>query len=150
MGLMQLLGSFVAGAAGWFALEFVGRPVRRFFDLRGEVLRQMAVFANVSARWKEVRDSVGAISGEREDMGLSAVENQRLEEAQRLLRDLASQMRAFTQNEWLAARIVRWLRFDPLKASAGLFGLSNVLDTHGGSRAFQTKTVEDALRIARV
>jgi hypothetical protein len=110
----------------------------------------MAVFANVRARWKELRDSVGASSGECEDMDLSAAEIQRLEEAQRLLRDLASQMRAFALNEWLAVRIARCLRFDALKASAGLFGLSNALDTYGDSRAFQMKTVEDALRIAPV
>jgi hypothetical protein len=30
MSMMQLLWSFIAGSAGWFALEFVGRPVRRF------------------------------------------------------------------------------------------------------------------------
>jgi hypothetical protein len=45
MSLMQLLWSFVADAAGWFALEFVGRPARRFFDFRGELIRQMAIFA---------------------------------------------------------------------------------------------------------
>jgi hypothetical protein len=150
MSAMQLIWPFVAGAAGWFVLEFVGRPVRQFFDLRGEVIRQMAVFANVRARWKEVRDSVGATSGEVEEMGLSDLEIQRLEEAQRLLRDLASQMRAFAQNEWLAVRIVRWLHYDPLKASGGLFGLSNALDTYGGNRAFQTKAVEGALHITPV
>jgi len=30
-----------------------GGPVRRFFDLRGEVVRRLTEFANVRAKWKE-------------------------------------------------------------------------------------------------
>jgi hypothetical protein len=57
-------------------------------------------------------------------------------------------MRAFAQNEMLAMRVVSALGYDAMKASAGLFGISNSLDTYGGNRAFQKRTVEDALRFS--
>jgi len=50
-----------------------------------------------------------------------------LEEAEGVFRDLASQMRAFAQNEILAV----WIRYDPVMASAGLIGMSNSLATYG-------------------
>jgi len=55
----------------------------------------------------------------------------RLEEAEGVFRDLASQMRAFAQNEILAVWIVKLLRYDPVMASAGLIGMSNSLATYG-------------------
>ena len=51
----------------------------------------------------------------------------RLQEAEGVFRDLASQMRAFAQNEILAV----WIRYDPVMASAGLIGMSNSLATYG-------------------
>jgi len=50
-----------------------------------------------------------------------------LEEAEGVFRDLASQMRAFAQNEILAV----WIQYDPVMASAGLIGMSNSLATYG-------------------
>ena len=49
-----------------------------------------------------------------------------LEEAEGVFRDLASQMRAFAQNEILAV----WIRDDPVMASAGLIGMSISLATY--------------------
>jgi hypothetical protein len=136
----------VAGIIGWIASSFIAGPLRKFFDLRGEVIRRLTEFANVRARWKEVRDDSEATASEVE-VALSDDEIARLEEAQRVLRDLASQMRAFAENEGLAMTLVRLLRYDAMKASAGLIGLSNEYDTYGGSRAFQRRTIETALRI---
>ncbi|MBI4275508.1 MAG: hypothetical protein HY659_12505 [Rhizobiales bacterium] len=147
MIIFEVILPIAAVVAGWIAMEFVGRPVRKFFDLRGEVIRRMTQFANVRARQKEVRDDVGATSGNVELLDLSDKENARLEEAQSVLRDLASQMRSFADNELLAVRIVRLLRYDPQNASAGLIGLSNSIDTFGGNKAFQIKTIEKALRL---
>ena len=42
------LSDVLLGAMGWVALEFVGRPIRSFFDLRRETRRQMFFLANVS------------------------------------------------------------------------------------------------------
>src|SRR5438128_2462148 len=93
LALGSAFGGAVGAALGWTASSFVGGPVRKFFDLRGEVIRRLTEFANVSARWKEVPDDSGATSGEVHAMDLSDKEIARLEEAQRVLRDLASQMR---------------------------------------------------------
>jgi hypothetical protein len=79
---LQAVGSFAAAAFAWVALEFVGRPLRKFFDLRGEIIRRLIEFTNIRARWKEIPDSSGAISGEREALDLSEAEIARLEEAQ--------------------------------------------------------------------
>ena len=146
------IGSILAGSVGaaatWTVLNFVGIPARKFIDLRGEVVRRLVEFANVRSRWKEVRDDVGATSGERDEIKLSDREIARLEEAQRVLRDLAAQMRAFATNETMAMWVVRWiLRFNPEKASAGLIGLSNDYDTSGGRKAFHRSAVHEALRI---
>jgi len=46
----QVIGSFLAAALGWVVLEFVARPLRKFYDLRGEVIRRLTEYANVSPR----------------------------------------------------------------------------------------------------
>src|SRR6266852_3162227 len=120
--------SFAAAVIGWLTLEFVGRPFRRFYDLRGEIISRLVQFSNVSPRWKEIPDDVGAVSGNREELPLSEEAIERLHEAENVLRDLASQLRAFALNETLGGYAVRLLGYDPLTASGGLFGLSNSLD----------------------
>jgi predicted DsbA family dithiol-disulfide isomerase len=142
--VLSTIGAVVIAALYWVARHFIGDPVRNFRALRSEVIRRLAQFANVRAQWKQNRDD----PNEREQVTLSEEEQKRLAEAESIFRDLASQMRAFAQNEWLAMIVVRlFLRYDPMKASAGLFGLSNTIDTYGGSRAFQNKTIREALRI---
>jgi len=64
-----------------------------------------------------------------------------IEEVQRTIRDLASQIRAFAENEPLAVWFVRW-RYDPMKASAGLIGLANSHDTYGKAKAFQRQLLQ--------
>lgn len=135
--------SFVTGIVGWFAAGFIGRPIRRFFDLRGEVIRRWAQLANVGARWKEVRGEPGQV----EEFDLPERGIARLEEAQDIFRDLAAQMRSFAQNEPLAMWLLkRFTRYDPEAASSALFGVSNTLDTYGAARAAKKKAVEDALQ----
>jgi hypothetical protein len=146
LALGSAFGGAIGATLGWTVSSFVGAPVRKFFDLRGEVIRRLTEFANVKARWKEISDDVGATSGQLEDMQLSEVEITRLEYAQDVLRDLAAQMQAFAENEPLALWLVR-LRYDPAGASKGLIGLSNTFDTYGGSKHFQRTTLETALRI---
>ncbi len=141
-------GGALGATVGWFASAFIGGPIRKFFDLRGETIRRMTEFANIRARYKEVPDDSGAISGDVHTLELSDQEIARLENAQHTLRDLAAQMRAFADNETIAVRVIRLLRYDPARASAGLIGFSNCLDTYGGSKAFHKKTIEAALRIS--
>src|ERR1700683_2958281 len=127
-------------ARHWIATSFVGGPVRKCFDLRGEVVRRLTEFGNVGARWK------GSRAPPNEIMDRSAKEIARVEDAQRVFRDLASQMRAFAENEFLAMKLVR-LWYDPRNASDGLIGFSTELDTYGESRASRRKPIETALRI---
>jgi hypothetical protein len=44
-------------------ISFVGRPLRKFYDLRGEVFRRLTEFANVRARLREIPDDTGEASG---------------------------------------------------------------------------------------
>jgi hypothetical protein len=69
-----------------------------------------------------------------------------LADARKTVRDLASQFRAFAYNETYALRFARVLGYDPLKASEGLFGLSNSLETYGGERVAHRKIVQTALK----
>jgi hypothetical protein len=142
--ILETIGSLVVGAIGaglgWGATEFVARPIRRFFDLRGEIIRRIAQYANVPARYKDMRN------GTKEELPLGKDELARLREAQGVVRDLAAQMRGFAHNETLA----RWallLRYDPREASEGLFGLSNDMDTYGDDRLRRRKMISKALRI---
>ena len=144
--LASLAAGILGAVIGWVALTFAGTPVRKFFDLRGEVIRRLTEFANVKARRKEVSDDAdGSVEVERFD--LSDKEIARLEQAQSVFRDLGSQMRSVAENEIMAVWILRVLRYDSLKASAGLIGLSNCFDTYGSNKRFQKKTIEAALRI---
>jgi hypothetical protein len=53
-------------------------------------------------------------------------------------------MRAFALNDYLAALIVR-LRYDPLKASAALLGVSNTLHEYGAGREAAQRALEKEL-----
>ena len=126
---------------------FVGRPIRNFFDLRGEIIRRMAQFANVRLPWKERRDDPDKL--EAMEPKLSAKEEARLNEAQEMLRDLASQMRSFALNEALAVRLLKY-SYDPFEASARLFGLANRFDRYGESKLAMSRAIEKALRFKNV
>jgi hypothetical protein len=45
--ILSTIGGAVGAAVVWAVSSFVGGPVRRFFDLRGEVVRRLTEFANV-------------------------------------------------------------------------------------------------------
>jgi hypothetical protein len=144
----QVIGSFFAAALGWVTLEFVGRPLRRFYDLRGEVIRQLTGYANLSPRWRKIPDDVGAVSGNREDLGLSKEEIARLEKAQEVLRDLASQLVAFASNETCAQYAAKAIGYDPQRAAAGLIGLSNTIHTiDPKGLSFHRKAIIEGLRL---
>jgi hypothetical protein len=56
---VQVIGSFFAAALGWVILEFVGRPLRKFYDLRGEVIRRLTHHSFVSGprHWRRLAPS---------------------------------------------------------------------------------------------
>jgi len=137
---------FVLGTIGaivaWLTTEFIGRPFRRFFDLRSETARRLVPFDNVFARMRMV-DGL-----HREPIELSPSQDARLTEAENIFRDLASQMRAFTQAEPIAASIVKHVcRYDAWDASRALIGYSNEISTEGPMRASFKAQVGKLLRI---
>jgi hypothetical protein len=83
--ILTLVGGFVSGAVGWFASAFLTGPLRKFFDLRGEVVRQMARFANALPRWRELPNDPSKL--ERADPQPSKEDEARLDEAKKTLRD---------------------------------------------------------------
>ena len=143
--LLQLIG-FVVAAVAWVVVEFFGRPLRKFYDLRGEAIYLLAQTANVPARFKEIPGNVGQV----EVQDIMGEETAIIKEAQSKLRDLASRSRAFAGNETYALRFLLWRGYDPMKASAGLFGLSGSIATYGSDKAFQKKTIEEALSLEDV
>jgi len=138
------IGVFLLGGVGWLVTSFVGRPVRQFVDLRGEVIQRSVLYGNVAALQQESPD------GSVKQIDLSDEEIKRLREAEGVFRDLAARMRAFALNERMAVWLVR-LRYDPWEASEALLGVSNTLHKYGGTRADAWKALERALgfRITR-
>jgi hypothetical protein len=127
------------GAVGWFALELIGRPIRKFFDLRRTVRLQLPFLANVPA--PQPRET--CVTSEQIRQYDTDLKNAR--EAQRTLRDLASQILAYAESERAACIAIRPFGFDPSSAGIGLIGLSNTLDRHGTDRTGFRKNVERAL-----
>ena len=141
--ILDTIGSLglaaIAGGVGWAATEFVARPIRRFFDLRGEVIRRMAQYAILTVQTDKEGHEVEI-----------AVTEDAFREAESVTRDLAAQMLAFAYNETFARSIlVHVLRYDPREASEGLFAIS--WNTRAGSSLTNPprERVAKALRIDR-
>jgi hypothetical protein len=139
--------SVVAGGFGaslvWVVSTFFGTPLRKFFDLRGDIIRQLTNFANVRAACKEDRVDGGLKPVE----GFTPEDAAKLNQAQSALRDLASQLRAFSENEPFAMVVIRLLRYNPLVASADMIGLSNAYGTYGGDKAHFRQALKKSLRL---
>jgi hypothetical protein len=102
----------------------------------------MILYDNVRARWREA-DSIAVPS---DDKDLTPDNVERLQEAENQYRDLASQVRAFADTQSPSCVILRWFGFDARKASSGLMGLSNTINTYGKTRAFHKQVINEALK----
>jgi hypothetical protein len=134
------LGPIALALLSWVIFNTIGKPLLRFFDLRTEVRRVMVLYDNVRARWREA----GALAVADDDMTPDNIE--RLQEAENQYRDLASQVRAFADTQSPTCVVLRWLGFDLRKASSGLIGLSNTLNTYGKGRASYKEAINAAMR----
>ena len=134
--LLSGLSVLALGAFGWIALEFIGRPIRLFLDLRREIRRQMFFLANVAV---PIEYSVDYLN-----------ELKRMEDAQKVLRDLGAQAMALGESESLASTVLKILGFDSFAAGSSLIGLSNSLPKYGVERAEHRKAVETALRLHKM
>ena len=137
---VYLLTIAATGAFVWFALEFVGPPIRNFFDLRRSVRDQMLLLGNVPA--PQPRETCVTS----EQIRRYDIELKNVREAQRILRDLGSRLLAFGESETAARIAIKPFGFDPSTAGRNLTGLSNTLDRYGADRAVFRKNVEKALR----
>jgi hypothetical protein len=139
---MSNLGTIAVALFSWIVFNTIGKPLLRFFDLRTEVRRAMILYGNVRARWREAGDVAVAVAVD--DMTPDNFD--RLQEAENQYRDLASQVRAFADTQSPTCVVLRWLGFDLRKASSGLIGLSNTLNTYGKSRAFHKEAISVAMK----
>jgi hypothetical protein len=116
------------GAFGWFALEFIGRPIRSFFDLRLQARQQMLFLANVSLPEKRMFMTLETKQEYDEVVG-------RVREMRRILRELGSKMLAFGESEWWANLFLSAVGYDAPAAGSALIGFSNSVDEYGEDRA---------------
>jgi len=137
---VNLLTVAATGGFGWFALQFLGRPIRNLSDLRRLVRHQMSFLANVPA--PQPRETCVTFEQiQRYDADLKNVRK-----TQRILRDLGSRLLAFGESETAACIAIKPFGFDPSRAGRNLVGLSNTLDRYGADRTAFRKNVEKALR----
>ena len=140
--MISNFGPIAVAFISWIVFNTIGKPLLRFFDMRTEVRRTMILYDNVRARWRGRDDFHVSASSD----GMTPDNFERLLEAENQYRDLASQVRAFADTQSPTCVVLRWLGFDVRKASSGLIGLSNTLNTYGKTRSFQKQTINEALK----
>jgi hypothetical protein len=134
------LGTIAIALLSWIVFNTIGQPLLRFFDLRTEIRRVMVLYDNVTAR----RRDAGALAVADGDMTPDNFD--RLQEAENQHRDMASQVRAFADTQSPTCVVLRWFGFDLRKASSGLLGLSNTLNTYGKGRASHKESINAAMK----
>jgi hypothetical protein len=100
----------------------------------------MVLYDNVTARR---RDAV-ALAVAVDDMTPDNFD--RLQEAENQYRDMASQARTFADTQSPTCTVLCWFGFDLRKASSGLLGLSNTLNTYGKGRASHKASINAAMK----
>src|SRR4051794_5490276 len=99
---MTVTGIFiglVTAVAGWAALQFLGRPLTRFFEIRTSVFRALAKFND-------------PVPGEQDN----AAKNEFL--------DSAADLVAFAENESFACWLLGFVNISPRSAASSLQNLS--------------------------
>ena len=135
---VSLVTIAAAGVLGWIVLELLGKPIRAFFDLRDQVRAQLLLLAMLKPR-----ETISTSLEIRQyDMALKAGR-----EAQRILRDLGSQMLAFSESEIAACNWIAAFGFDAVAAGRGLIALSNINYRSRADCAGFSRKIEEALRL---
>lgn len=112
---LTVLWPVALGAFGWLALEFIGRPIRNFFDLRREANRVIALHGY---------DMFGAHSmGAKDDY-----------------QKIGAQLVAFDAAEPLAGPAIRWLGYAP-----GLAGKALLVVASEWGNVFDASAVKNAI-----
>jgi hypothetical protein len=130
---LNALAALLLGAFGWFALEFVGRPVRKFFDLRQQIKKQMLL------HW-EKEEAHTIPPPDRADW------YRKLNPVRQVFADLAAEMVAFDRSEAVACWFVRLLGFDPDSAGNVLRAIASDFGTSGEERDKSFRRLDAALK----
>ena len=138
---VNLVTIAAAGVHGWIVLELLGKPIRAFFDLRDQARAQLLLLANVAP--PKPRETIStSLEIQQYDVAVKAGR-----EAQRILRDLGSQMLAFSESEIAACNgIAATFGFDAVAAGRGLIALSNTCYRNRTDRADFSSKIEVAPR----
>ncbi len=138
---VSLVTIAAAGALGWIVLELLGKPIRAFFGLRDQVRAQLLLLADVAP--PKPRETISTSLEIRQyDVALKAGR-----EAQRILRDLGSQMLAFSESEIAACNWIAAFGFDAVAAGRGLIALSNINYRSRTDCAGFSSKIEETLRL---
>jgi hypothetical protein len=137
---VNLVTIAAAGVLGWIVLEFLAKPIRAFFALRDQVRAQLLLLANAAP--PKPRETIStSLEIQQYDAALKAGR-----EAQRILRDLGSQMLAFSESEIAACNGIATFGFDAVAAGRGLIALSHTYYHNMTDRADFSSKIEEALR----
>ena len=137
---VNLVTIAAAGVLGWIVLEFLAKPIRAFFALRDRVRAQLLLVANVAP--PKPRETIStSLEIQQYDVAVKAGR-----EASRILRDLGSQMLAFSESEIAACNGIATFGFDAVAAGRGLIALSNTCYRNRTDRADFSSKIEEALR----
>jgi hypothetical protein len=118
MSFGGLMLTALAGALGWIALSFIGTPIRRFWDLRGEVSHALHEYSRYIPGSPLYSENIAADSGTpRFNAGTT-------------LHQLGLKLIAFWENEYLARVLLRACRIDAAKAGAALVELGTAISKH--------------------
>ena len=125
--MINVLGALALGAIGWLTLEFLGRPLRTFFDLRRRAREQMLRLEDAKAR------TPFALLENDDWSRPHQPEREFAESAITALRGLSAELTAFGDSEWLADLVLRRIGFQPALAGRSLNDLT--LGRYGARRA---------------
>jgi hypothetical protein len=143
--LLALVVGALSAAAAWVATNFVGKPIREFFDLKKQSLEILMACANVPARARPVvrlAADRGVLSGST----YTTESDGRLEKAEEALRACGNKFHAFAQTEVLAVFVLRRLGYRPAEAAANFIGLSNSIRQYGSHRDHFRRQIERSLK----
>lgn len=122
----------IGGVLSWFATNFLGYLLTRFYKLKDEILSSLRLYANVSPVYE--RDN----PREHPDWD-------RFVEAQGTFRRQASELQALAANHPFIGRILARLGYRLVDAASGLIGFSNTLADPTARRSGEFARHRDAV-----
>jgi len=134
--LLHALAVVGLGAIGWFALEFLGRPIREFFSLRREVRRLMLLHWDDESADERLLTEDDDFSGWR----------QKAEATRGSFSDAGARLGAFDQGEPVASWFVRRMGFNLPKAAGNLRHLGVEFGARGEDRKEKFRKIDAALK----